>query len=558
MTSAVPTASSTASGKANTDRARARDFALVPLARRDWLVAALIGAVVAPLAWAMSWPLVGIFHDDGVYVVTAKALATGQGYRLIDLPGEPWQTKYPILFPALLSLVWRVWPEFPDNATALKALPITCTFMAAGVTYLYAVRFGVSGRPVAAAAVLAAFGAPQLVGLYGLVVSEPLFTLLLTLAVWRTDLVARGEAVTHRDEWLAGAALSACAITRSIGVFVVAGGLLHLVWVRRSSWRTAFPAVLPAISWFVWVAVAGPDERAGLAQYNTSYLNWWATYGASTLLPIVRDNLIGVVVHGGYIVLDGATRLLSGSPPGVIASSLAGSVLAACIAMAAKRRRSAFILVLSAYIAVVVIWPWPPVRFLIPVMPLTCVFGWGVVSSGIPANSAIRKPFSFAVGLFALITAASTVAAISSIRGPYAAAAEGSPNRNAFGAAFHIVRTLTPEDAVIGSLSEPMVYLYTGRKGTFVHRHDTVRLHYRVPPSIGSKDEVFQTLRDAGATHVLRLPMGTRGVPVLFDRILAQLSSPTDGRLRLLYEDRDADFWLFEVNDASTVPGKRP
>src|SRR4030095_2426705 len=42
-------------------------------------------------------------HDDSVYVTTAKALATGEGYRIISLPYQPAQTKYPPFYPLLLS-----------------------------------------------------------------------------------------------------------------------------------------------------------------------------------------------------------------------------------------------------------------------------------------------------------------------------------------------------------------------------------------------------------------------------------------------------------------------
>ena len=76
--------------------------------------------LVSAYAIAISLPAAGIFHDDGIYVVTARALAEGQGYRIISLPESPPQTKYPILFPWLLSLVWRLAPSFPDNLLCLR------------------------------------------------------------------------------------------------------------------------------------------------------------------------------------------------------------------------------------------------------------------------------------------------------------------------------------------------------------------------------------------------------------------------------------------------------
>jgi hypothetical protein len=58
-------------------------------------------AILFPAYWiAFRAPAVGINHDDGIYLVTAKALAEWEGYRIISLPTNPPQTKYPILFPA--------------------------------------------------------------------------------------------------------------------------------------------------------------------------------------------------------------------------------------------------------------------------------------------------------------------------------------------------------------------------------------------------------------------------------------------------------------------------
>src|SRR5690349_20626555 len=43
------------------------------------------------------------YVDDGYYVTLAKALATGQGYRLINTPSGSLMPLYPPGFPALLS-----------------------------------------------------------------------------------------------------------------------------------------------------------------------------------------------------------------------------------------------------------------------------------------------------------------------------------------------------------------------------------------------------------------------------------------------------------------------
>src|ERR1039457_3394307 len=60
-------------------------------------------------------PHFGRFDDDAVYVVCAKALAEGHGYRIESFPGGPAETKFPPLFPALVSLIWRLDSHFPGN-----------------------------------------------------------------------------------------------------------------------------------------------------------------------------------------------------------------------------------------------------------------------------------------------------------------------------------------------------------------------------------------------------------------------------------------------------------
>ncbi|MEJ2226347.1 MAG: hypothetical protein P8X49_14555 [Syntrophobacterales bacterium] len=83
------------------------------LTRRDWSLALGFFVLTVLLGAMLMVPRVtGVLIDDGIYVTTAKALATGQGYRLINLPGEPLQTKYPPIYPALLALVWNRPPIF--------------------------------------------------------------------------------------------------------------------------------------------------------------------------------------------------------------------------------------------------------------------------------------------------------------------------------------------------------------------------------------------------------------------------------------------------------------
>jgi hypothetical protein len=77
----------------------------------------------------------GSYHDDGMYAVLAKALATGQGYKVISLPFDPDQTKSPPFYPFLLSLIWRIYPQFPQNVTWMMLLSVVATVSFLALAY---------------------------------------------------------------------------------------------------------------------------------------------------------------------------------------------------------------------------------------------------------------------------------------------------------------------------------------------------------------------------------------------------------------------------------------
>jgi hypothetical protein len=91
----------------------------VPRGLKSALLIPLVLLLSVPSA-AYLWhfddlPHFGSWEDDGIYYASAKSLADGGGYRIESLPGEPAQTKYPPLYPLLLSVAWRIDPQFPRN-----------------------------------------------------------------------------------------------------------------------------------------------------------------------------------------------------------------------------------------------------------------------------------------------------------------------------------------------------------------------------------------------------------------------------------------------------------
>src|SRR5574341_1395955 len=85
----------------------------------------VVGLLIGAAAFlGLNPDTLGLFHDDGIYAVVAKSLSEGDGYRILSLPGEPAQTKYPFLYSYFLSWLWKLDPRFPQNILFLKTFNV--------------------------------------------------------------------------------------------------------------------------------------------------------------------------------------------------------------------------------------------------------------------------------------------------------------------------------------------------------------------------------------------------------------------------------------------------
>ena len=165
----------------------------------SWALPAFVGVAVFIVgALIIDGFPVGVTHDDSMYVVLAKSLATGHGYRWLNLPGAPPATHYPPGYPAVLALLWLIFPTFPANVVAFKLANAAFLGLAGVGVFSYArARFAMSERGAAILAFVCTLGIPTLT-LGALVMSEPLFLALLIPAIICAERVIDREALTER------------------------------------------------------------------------------------------------------------------------------------------------------------------------------------------------------------------------------------------------------------------------------------------------------------------------------------------------------------------------
>jgi hypothetical protein len=409
------------------------------------------------------WP-VGAFQDDAIYTILAKALATGQGYRMIDLPGSPNATHYPPGYPLVLSILWKLWPDFPRNVTLFKFANAFFLSAAAVGTYRYVrSRFG---APVSAAAAAALAGTLSIVILLitGVVLSEPLF-----MALLLPTLIACERACDDGEiysAFIAGLLIGALAMVRTVGVFVLpAAGLVFLV---RRQWKSIIAVALGSaiflVPWQLWVSAHQGEIAHPLVGKYGSYGSWlvegYRKGGFPFARAVIEKNLGEMDNTFSFMIMPVQERL-----PRLI---LVIALLVFIVAGTRRHWRKApvSLVFLAGYMLVVMLWPFEPSRFILAIWPLWFpLIACGVLACWhVTLPSAARLPWRFAIGTLvaALIAGTSWYNGMGYTRKWWVSIQKNTGER-AKPTIEWVARYTKPND-VVSTEDDLLVYLYTGRK----------------------------------------------------------------------------------------------
>jgi len=336
----------------------------------------------------------GAYHDDGIYVSTARAIAEGHGYRIMSLPDEPAQTKYPPFYPFLLSLVWRVYPEFPQNLTWMMLLSAIATLGFLLITWRYLVsnHYATHWQALIVVAMTALNWRTMILATS--VYSEMLFALLALAALHVTEKHEK-SANALTTGLIAGVLIGLAFLTRSSGLALMISVTVY--FVLRSQSKKALLQVAVAsvfvVSWVAWCYYSKSSSQSLNAPYYTSYIGHFnqvvgdlqaqsGSSKAAILIGIAVENLVGGVFISVPLVCAG---LSYGSFAGLSGYGLAAALCApflilVLIAMGfiwslTERVRLLHIYVLAC-LGLYLFW-LPGVsydRFLMPLLPFLLLF----------------------------------------------------------------------------------------------------------------------------------------------------------------------------------------
>jgi hypothetical protein len=319
--------------------------------------------------------IAGLTVDDAWYVLLGRALARGEGFRLVSSAATAIMPVVPPGFPAILAVIFRISPDFPQNVLLLKSVSIVAMLAAGPLTYYFFTQCRPLPWQLAVGIAAATMLTPGLVFLAtSTVMAESVFLFgqLLTVIVIEAA-VRAGDAAAGRRRTIAAAVLAAASmLVRLTGLALVVAVTCYLVASRRPKGAGLFAVVTLAclLPWMLYARAHEPTEAQRLEHggsiafaYSTSMrmrIAGMSTSGRTTLGELPAQtwrNLVNVFGRdmGGVFVPaflrgpdeSGEEVVSVGPSSGLVPGSMGGAVPTMVIAFVL----SAF--VLAGYVTAV-------------------------------------------------------------------------------------------------------------------------------------------------------------------------------------------------------------
>jgi hypothetical protein len=498
---------------------------------RKLIAAGVFVVVLAPsayLAWTYrAMPHLGFYHDDSLYMVSGKSLAAGNGYRIASLPGDPFQTKYPPLYAALLSIVWRIDPVFPSNLPLATLLAWLLLPPYLGMVWLFLRQLGFSWRVQILLMLVAGLSPIAAVFSFSLM-PELLFTALLLASVW----LAERSFEPNASPWLpvlAGICGALAYLTKSAAApLLFTAPICFLLRKQFGGALRFFVAMLPAVAgWQWWVSQHLSPSWDLVTLYYTNYVGFQIYNVPLQDLPLVMwHNLDGFLM--------GAGKLLTFDIP--VGSKhlervIAVAAIAGCVRLARKSGKLHYPLAALGMSILLLVWHYTPdQRFVFPLYPLLLAGLWTELANvAVALRTSWKKPAmadrSAAVlgagmlaGLAAFIAFTTVFGLVKFLPDLFDAYRIALDQRRP---AYEWIARNSPQQATVFAYDDPMLYLYTGRKSLnmpippklYYHNDDAgidKLLHtipdfarqYNLGYALLIHDDFYRDLRENGARHL--------------------------------------------------------
>ena len=497
--------------------------------------------------------VVGGFNDDAIYAVTAISLADGEGYRLHNFPGSPRQTKYPILYPALMAIASNTAATLPGRLAAMQWATLAISAVALALWYAYLVRFAYCGRTAAFAACFLCASAPNFVYYSSAVLSEMPFTLLLVGALWAVErLRGSPEPSSPWQEFLVGVLVGLPALCRVVGGVLPVVVVLLLALERRRLIVVGMGSAVVIFPWLVWVGAAmGQSVADPLVGYQTDYLAWLWWSDLSFSWTVLSSNAAALLRAFTHISYEGIARLVYQVTDSEPLLALLGGLVGFVPLMRRCRRPSLAAWFSVVYLGLILLYPWPPDRFLIPMLPfLVALFYQSLFQVALPLGRYAASGLVGALLVVGVLTNGWVLAEHASTKAefgyPFFIPTEAPVAWRSYQEAFRWLDAHAGlEDVLVAGL-DTMTALYTSRPTVRTYVPNPAAVHYgSAALPVGSVEQFGALLELHRPRYVLQAPMPSYAEEIAQYKLVRDFADRYPSRLRLAWRGSDPFFEIY-------------
>jgi hypothetical protein len=496
----------------------------------------------------------GLYHDDGVYLVTAKSLAEHGTYSIESLPNPILQTKYPILYPLILALLLKINPNIPANLWLLKLSSLL--FAIAWFYLIYRFISHRYSRVLACIALAFIMASPWILYMSASLLPDLLFSTLCLGCAMVLD-KSRQHLLRYRDVLIAALLASAAFLVNAKGITIIIGVILFLLIQRKWKQLILFGCVIAitCLPWLVWQSIIPAPEGLFLRYY--SKLSYPAghilgNYSLGQAVHVFATNII----YTGLSFIDLIGINLSKASMAILLLALAYlSVTGFWLSI--RSQITVVDLWFAVHAGMLLFWVWPPGRYLIPLLPIFLCYV-GISASKLASRcSQILRPrlVLICVTLCFLVIAYTTTyqsAAFAWTNSSVALTTGRDPED------WQAIRTLsawirenTRPDAIIATNLDPLVYLLTGRKSIRAFKGDPYLLIYSLDENsrpLGDFMEFRNHLRRHRVTYLMVTPMSFYSEAPHFFSLVSRFMQRYPGVMKLVFMTKDSASQIWEIN----------
>ena len=521
----------------------------------DILVAGAILILSIGLGAGLLVPgVVGLFHDDAIYVATAKGIVERGRYLMPFLPGEVPHCKYPPLFPLLLAGVWYVFPDFPENVLYFEILSLLLCGLSLSLAYFLLVSRGYVSRVNAVLGLLLVLTSHLYLYYGSVAMSEMLFSCLLIASLYYFDSLSAAPGKGSLQKFFTcGVLLGLACLTRSAGIFFLPAFILALIRSRARLICFIFGVVLTYGPWILWSgharkSVQNPEELA----YYLGYLSWIDTlFGIFHRVAIY--NFTETIFIFPLAFFESFSWFFEDKSGAWLVVLLAGLLGIAGWSSTFKTKRFVTLAPLS-YLVLVNLWPGQPIRMIVPLLPILipiCLEGTGTIIQKLKYNSylqlGVRAFLGFAI-LANILKLGDYRTLVGETKIPYLEIPK--TGEEVTWADYQIMLNWISDHAsssdIIASTIDPIVYLYTGRRSVMPALLEPGRWIYNSgEPPYGTDQEILAHLDKVEASYVMLVPLPADASQWVLTRQFEAISKDHPDKIQKVFQGVDARYVVY-------------